>query len=141
MSDYEDNKLSRFNAGVALTERIDALQRAINAARFNPLATNPETMTMNYENMIAANDALFYEAWGKLKDDERELGQRIQKIIKRFLETNPPINKDANGKMQINKNNYKKLLELINFYERKNKEFLDGHNLNAPNFEDDDDML
>ena len=137
--DYEDNKQSRFNAGIALTERIDSLQRAINAARFNPLQTNQDTMTLNYEVMVSANEGLLAEAWAKLNKEEQALADKIRLTIRQVLEVYPPISQDKNGEAQLNPQNYQKFLELINFFEKKNKEFLDTHNLNAPNQDYDDD--
>ena len=32
------------------------------------------------------------------------------------------------------------MVELLDFYEKKNKEFLGNHNLNAPNSDDDDGL-
>ena len=76
----DGGKKSRFNAGVALTERIDALQRAINSARFNPIAMNMDTGTYNFMVMINANDGLLDEAWAKLSDKEKASGNRIKKL-------------------------------------------------------------
>jgi len=131
--EYNDEGLaSKFNAGVAMAERIDSLQRAINAARFNPLMPNPETGTFNYEIMISSNDGLFKEAWSKLTADERKIGDRIKKAVYKAIEMNPPIVKNSEG-LKINYQNYKKLLEMLDLYEKLNRQFLENHDLNAPN--------
>jgi len=134
----DDSKKSVFNAGVAQAERIDSLQRALNSARFNPIAQNPEVGKFNYEIMASACDGLFYEAWGKLTDTEKEEGQRIKTIIHSFIEHRAIISR-VNGEMVINKRNLSEFMVLIDLYEKKNKEYLDEHNLNSPSHEDDDD--
>lgn len=139
--DYEEEKQSKFNAGVALTERLDALQRANNAARFNPIMKNFETGTYNYEVMIASCDGLLNEAWDKLTKKEKELGLRLSKMIHKQIKYFPPIEMDDKGNVNINVNHYEKALQLIDFYEKKTKEWLGSHNLNSPNLEDDEDSL
>jgi hypothetical protein len=138
--EYEDQKKSKFNAGVALTERIDGLQCAINAARFNPLKVNFDTMTYNYEIMISANDGLLKEVWAKLSPKEQEFAERIRKAINNYMKSFPIISVTGEGKTSINQKNYARALELIDFYERMNKNFLDVHSLNAPDFEDDEGL-
>ena len=134
MSDEEENKQSKFNPGVALAERIDNLQKAINASRFNPLARNEEVGRYNYEIMISSLDGLFNEAWGKLKPDEKVLGERIQLLIKEFLKMNPIIVFN-NNQLRINKKNYESFLDILNLYERTIKEFLEAHALSSPNID------
>jgi len=136
----DEGRKSRFNAGVALTERIDALQRAINAARFNPIAMNMDTQTYNYMVMINANDGLLDEAWGKLSPDEKQKGSRIKLVIKDYVDMNPPIIK-VNGELSVNKKNYNGLMSLLDIYCKMIKDFLDKHNLNAPDDEWDDEGL
>jgi hypothetical protein len=136
---YEDTGgTSVFNAGILMTERIDSLQRAINAARFNPLAQNVEVGRFNYEIMVCANDGLLNECWSKLNAKEKVQGDRIRKIVITFLELNPII-VNANGETKVNRLNYKKFMELIDIYEKTNKIFLDAHRLNSPNVDDDDE--
>lgn len=137
MADYDDGKKSIFNAGIAQTERIDSLQRAINAARFNPLQINPETMTYNYEVLINANEGLLNEAWAKLTQEEQTKVLYIRKIIREFVKQYPPIYRNDKGEVDMNKENYDKLLQLLFIYEQANKELLDAHNLNAPNAEEE----
>jgi hypothetical protein len=139
MSMDEDRK-SKFNAGVALAERIDALQQAINGARFNPLAPNMETGRFNFEIMVSANDSLLNECWAKLNPTEKNKGDRVRKVVMMFLRMNPPITR-VNSELRVNKKNYENLMEILDIYEKMNKDFLDAHDLNAPNKEDDDDGL
>lgn len=138
--DYEDNRQSRFNAGVALAERVDALQRAINASKFNPIAQNFETGTFNFENMTTATDSLMHEAWGKLNKLEKEFCLRIMQLMRDYKKQFPPVKFDKNGNLQVNKMNYEKYLELQYYYERKAKEMLDAHALNAPDSDDDEGL-
>lgn len=139
MSFDEEDKKSRFNAGVALTERIDALQWAINSARFNPMNTNFETGTLNYEVMISANEGLFYEAWAKLNVYERKLGKKIKELIYEYLKIYPPVSIDDKGNKIINITNSEKIIKLLNFFEEMNKDFLDKHDLNAPSKDEDEE--
>jgi len=136
----DEGRKSRFNAGVALTERIDALQRAINSARFNPLAMNTDTGTYNYMVMINANDGLLDEAWAKLSPHEKIQGSKIKNLIKDFVELNPPIT-IFKGELTVNKKNLKGIMALLDMYCKMNKEFLDNHNLNAPDDEWDNEGL
>jgi hypothetical protein len=130
---------SLFNAGIALTERIDALQRAMNASRFNPLARNFDVGKFNYEVMITSLDGLLMEAWAKMSDPERKDAARIKNLVYNFLEVNPIIT-NQNGQTKINMQNYKKFMQLIDVYEKKVKIYLDGHNLNAPNMDEDEGL-
>lgn len=135
--DANENKKSVFNAGIAQTERIDALQRAINAARFNPLMKNFDTGTFNYEVMISSNEALLYEAWAKLNKDEKDRAERVRLTIIGFMKHHSPLIPNREGGLVLNTENYEKLLELLNLYEKMNKELLDAHNLNAPTAEEE----
>lgn len=137
---YDDEgRKSVFNAGVAQTERIDSLQRAINMARFNLLAVNPETGTFNYEITIAAIDGLLEEGKPKFQDKEKDNADKIRKLVHSFVEIFPPIANSQQG-WKISKDNYKKLTELLTFYESTIKEYLDAHNLNNPDSDDDEGL-
>lgn len=140
MSEDYDDKKSLFNAGIAQTERIDSIRRAIISSRFNPLSLNEDTGTFNYEVIISSCDILLNEAWAKLSPKEKILGENTRKLIRRFLEVNPPLKKTSAG-IRINNENYKKLLELLNYYEQLTQTFLDAHNLGNPNLEEDDDEI
>jgi hypothetical protein len=137
---YEEQRVSKFNAGLALVDRIDSLQRAINMARFNPLRLNMETGTYGYEIMVASNDSLINETWGKMSSKERKVAQRLRNTVHDFMRLYPPINVEKDGTNKINKENYQKLMELLNLYETKNKEFLDGHGMATPDYDDDDGL-
>jgi len=138
MEDY--GKKSVFNAGVAQTERIDNLQKAINYARFNPTFYNMDIGKFNYEILVASNDGLLAEVWSKLSTKERIVGERIRKAVTEYLEQNKIIYYH-NGEQKINLSNLKRFNELIILYERYNKDFLDVHNLNSPNMDDDEGEL
>lgn len=133
----EEGKKSLFNSGVAMTERIHALQQAINAARFNLTAYNYEVNKFNYEVMVSSNDGLLMEVWSKLTSDEQKKGERVRKLVSEFIRTFPIVYSN-NGEYKINNKNLEKFKQLIVMYEQMNKIFLDVHNLNSPNFEDDD---
>lgn len=137
----DSGKLSRFNAGIAQTIRIDDLQQKLNLARFNPLAQDLEIGRFNYEIMVSACDGLLQESWAKLSPKEKEEGDRLRKLVSLFIDVFPIYTQTKDGKTKVNYQNYRKFMELINLYEKKNKIFLDDHNLNAPNYEDDDDEL
>jgi len=138
MDEYEDRK-SRFNAGVALAERLDALQRAINAARYNPLMVNPETGTYNYENIYSSFHSLTDEAWGKLSDGEKQHCLRLLNVAEQYKKVCPPIKLDKNGTTKINAKNFEQYMNFLNHAVRKAKEFLDRHNFNAPDSDGDDE--
>ena len=139
MNEYnEGTKYSKFNAGVAQTERIHGLQIAINAAKFNPILKNMETGTFNYEIMIVSADCLVAEGWDKFTSDEQNLMSRMNTIIKNLNKYYPPILVNDNG-IKINKINYEKLLNFFELYERKIKELYGKHKLNAPSTDEDDD--
>lgn len=146
MPEDDDNKRSVFNAGVAQAERIDALQRAINAARFNPLAMNPETSTFNYEVMLASLDGLLKEAWGKMKeDDERPNAKKLKELVHNIAQFQPPVKRimsNGSSELAINIDNYRKLMKLMEIYENEIRDLLEIHELNSPNkdWDDDDDL-
>lgn len=123
---------------MAQAERIDALQRAMNAARFNPLAFNPEVSRFNYEIMQASQDGLLAECWAKLPEINQKEGQRMKVIVEKFLELNPIVTK-RNDEHIINRENYKKFLKIIDAYEKLNKVFLDITDLNSPSRDEEDD--
>lgn len=137
---YEDEgSKSRFNAGVALTERIDSLQRAINSAKFNMMTKNFETGTFNYENLVTALDNMISEGWGKFSDNEKKECIKFMNILNNLLEYLPPISTDKDGGVKINLDNYKNFKIFYGKCERRIKEFYDKHNLNAPSTDEDDD--
>jgi hypothetical protein len=89
--------------------------------------------------MVSACDGLLLEAWGKLKAEEKKRGDRLRKVVRNFLEMHPII-KEFQGEVRIDTSNLKKFNELIILYEQTMKVFLDDHNLNAPNYEDNDGL-
>lgn len=135
MDDYDyddDGKKSVFNAGVAQAERIDSLQRAINAARFNPLMMNPETGTFNYQVLIDSADNLISEGWGKFTDEERKQAALMLRVIKSYAEVFRPVEVDGEGKLQFNMKNYDRIMAYFTLLDRKIKELYDAHDLNSP---------
>jgi hypothetical protein len=141
VEEYEgDSKKSVFNAGVAQVQRIDSLQKAINASRFNPLMRNLEVGRFNYEIMISSNDALLFEAWSKLSSEEQKEGERIKSIIHEFIEFHPVVSQKNNGELIVIKENYKQFMELIDIYEKINKTLLEKHDLNSPSRDEDDEL-
>ncbi len=136
---YDDDRKSAFNAGVALAKRIDDLQQRLNLARFNPLAVNPMTGTLNFEVMIKACDGLISEAIGKMNDQEKLVAARIQEIIVMYQQCYPVVKHDKDGD-KINMTNFNKLFSFIKYYEVFAKTVLDNHNFNSPDFDSDDGL-
>src|SRR3990167_5266353 len=81
----ETNKLAVFNAGIAQSERIHHLQEQINLSRHNPFLINPMTMTYSFQNIISSLNGLLMEAWGKLNQGERALGNKLRQAIEIIL--------------------------------------------------------
>lgn len=135
MSDYEADRQSKFNAGVALAERIHGLQEAINAGKFNPLQFNPMTNTYNYQVMVVAAECLFAEAWGKLSPTERTEGIRVRTSIRSFIKYFPPIKFDKDGKTTLHVRNYEVLIRYMDIFEQLCKDLLESHSLNSPNID------
>lgn len=135
----EEGKKSIFNAGIAQVERIDELQKSMNMARFNPLMFNPVIGIFNYEVMIKSQDGLLEESWSKLTTPERDKGDKIKNLIHEFVEIKP-IFIESNTGLKINTENYKRFKKLIDIYAKNNKIFLDAHNLNSPNIDEDDEL-
>ena len=102
----EEGSKSFFNAGMAMAERIDGLQRAINAARFNPLALNGELQKYNYEIMCSSCDGLLKECWGKLTPTEKTEARKIKEATEGFLQYFPVIMKRKDD-IKINYENYR----------------------------------
>ena len=140
--DSQDSSKSQFNAGVAHVERIDALQRAINFCKMNPLARNIETGTFNFEVMVASADCLVAEGWEKFSPDERLTVERWDNYIKSFLRVKPLLRVSRTGELVINHKNYQQFLKDFAVYERILKEYYGIHELNSPskNREDDDEL-
>jgi hypothetical protein len=139
MSYDDEGTKSRFNAGVALTERIDALQRAINSAKFNPFMKNMETGTFNYENQITALDNMIAEGWGKFSMNEKKECLKFLNILNELNEFLPPLTMGKDGDYKIHLDNFKNFKSFFGYCERRIKEFYDMHNLNAPSTDEDDD--
>lgn len=143
MAYNESSKQSVFNAGVALAMRLDSLQTALNAARYNPQQFNLETETFNYQIMIDSLEALRMESWSKLDKPEKETLNQMSKLIKNFLESFSPIKQLSNqtGEKRFNWNmkNYNQLMQVLKIYEEQIKQALDAHSLNSPNKDDDDE--
>lgn len=140
----DDSKQSVFNAGVAFAERIDALQRAINAARFNPQSYNEETGTFNYQVIITSLHGLLMESWSKLDDEERIILVRYDNMINLMTELFPIVTStktENENNFFWNYENYKRLMVILNLHEKNIKDALDNHSLNSPNRDDDDEGL
>lgn len=140
----ENSKQSLFNAGVAQAERIDSLQRAINAARYNPMDINIETKTFNYQIILSSLNGLLMESWSKLTTTEKKEIRRTRELIDKYIKNYPPISmansvRDGN-EYQWNLDNYDRLLTLLKIYETQIKDVLDAHSLNSPDKEDDDGL-
>ncbi len=136
--DSDDIKKSKFNAGVAHAERIDALQRAINVAKFNPLGQNGETGTFNYQVMMSGADCLVAEGWEKFTPKEKIVMAKMTKIMKGLHKHFPPMDSDRHGQLIINQKNYEGFLNFFEIYERKLKELYGEHHLNSPSKDEDD---
>lgn len=141
----DEGKKSVFNAGVAQAERIDALQRAINYARFNILMPNPDTGTYNYQIIIDSLNGLAMEVWSKASVKEQKIINRVSNLTMMFVSANPPVKKVIkNGEEaeEIDDDNLTKLRMILTLYERVIRDALDEHNLNSPNkdWDDDDDF-
>ena len=64
----------------------------------------------------------------------------MQNLLGKFVKLRPPIAK-VNNELKVNNKNYEELLKLLDIYEKMIKTFLDTHDLNAPNREEDDEGL
>lgn len=144
---YENSEgvKSQFNAGVALTQRIDSLQRAINAARYNPFAINPETMTYNWQVMIDSLNGLYQEGRPKFTDAEQKDCEQIRGVVDKLIEFSPPVMTQTQGRygtqrQSVDYESWTKLKKLLTIYEQKLRQYFDVHNLNSPNREDDDGL-
>jgi hypothetical protein len=111
----------------------------MNMARLNPLSMHHETGTYNYEVMLHAQDGLLAEAWAKMNAKEKMEADRIKDLIHSIIQKKPIFIQTATG-LNFRADNYQRFMDLINLYERKNKEFLDTHNLNSPNADDDEGL-
>lgn len=137
----EESKISKFNAGVAQAERIDALQRAINSARYNLQMVNQDTQTFNFEVVLSSLDGLMMEGWSKATLTEQEMMQRFSNLIRNAMKLHPPVRiinqkgQEIPIKMHGDFENFCKLLSL---YERLIKEVFEEHDLNAPSMKDFD---
>lgn len=135
----EEGKKSYFNAGMAQADRVDMLQRILNDARFNIMMINPIYGRFNYEVMVTSCDGLLKECWGKLSDKEKAEGLRIKNLISSYLNSNPIVIGNGNGESKVNNNNLKVFQKFFELYENKMRDFLEAHDMNSPNKEEEDD--
>lgn len=138
--DYEEVSKSKFNAGVAHTERLDALQRAINQAKFNPYVINTDTGTYNYEVMISACDCLVAEGWDKFDKKEKKKISRMNEALRNLMKEYPIISYGDETPI-INPINYERFWILFQVMERYLKVLYGKHHLNSPTIDYDDEGL
>lgn len=141
----EGGSNSRFNAAVAQMERIDSLQRAMNAARFNRFLVNEETMTYNYQVTISSIKGLYQEISKKLTDKEiKEFKSKLKKV-EYLLEKYPPIiaiNKGRDNQVQVAVDSVaSKLFESeLDELEELIRNLADSHGYNSPDDDDDEGL-
>ena len=143
--DDEESKQSVFNAGVAKAERIDSLQRALNASRFNLTLPNFDTGTYNYDVMLTCLETLRLEAWAKGTKVERVYLDKIRKHIDEIKEKYCPYKECYNidGERELVWDNKKLniIKKILVRYEEIIRDVLDAHALDAPNKDYDDDYI
>ena len=133
---------SLFNAGIAQVMRLDKLQQAMNAARFNLKAINMETGTYNYECFINAAKCAFDEIWPKLSDKEKKEGSSLIKTAEDIIRYKSPYESCSNKgetKHLFNKKSYENMEDLIDIISRRLRELMDAHDFNSPSKDEDDD--
>ncbi len=136
---------SRFNAAIAQMERIDSLQRAMNAARFNKFLVNEETMTYNYQVTISSIKGLYQEISKKLSDKEKKEFNRKLKKVEYLLSKYPPvvsINKGRLNQLQtvIDSVASKIFEEELDNLEEYIRNLADSHGYNSPDDDDDEGL-
>lgn len=140
--DEGDGSKSMFNAGVAQTVRLDRLQQAMNAARFNLKAINMETGTYNYECFLNAASNAVDEVWPKLDADEKKNIKKLIDTSIQLIRLHPPYESyysKGETKQTFNAKNYYELETLIMIISRRVREILDAHDFNSPSKDADAD--
>ncbi len=94
----EDNRVSKFNAGLLQMERIHELFRSVNLASLHPTTKNVETGMYGYEVAYSALGSLFMEASGKLNKKQIESFKGLRKQIHSFMLNHTIMKKKVNQK-------------------------------------------
>lgn len=143
--DYNEDKQSKFNAGVALAERIAGLQSALNAVRYNLQQFNMETNTYNFQIFADSLDGLMKEVWSKANKGEKVILEQLNNLVRSSLKYRSPLEeyRDLQGNTQLawNFENLEAMRKLFDIYEKELRIALDTHKLNSPNIDDDDEGL
>ena len=143
MAEEGSNK-SKFNAGVALAERIDAMQKAINMSRFNLTAFNPDTGTRNYQVILCSIDSLKSECSSKATPTEKDMMNKLSLIAHTIMSDSDlsPIQIhyiDDQPEEIIIQPNLDRIKRILDYYEDNVKLVLEAHDLNSPNKQEEDD--
>ena len=135
-NNYEDdNKMSKFNAGLLQMNRLHNLQEHLNKSNINPLAFDDAYGSYNYEIIVVTCTNIVEEAGGKLSPTEKTIALLMREKVNELLKKYPihEIKKHPNGnKMRVNEMNWKFMKEIIFKYEDYARGLLDKHNLNSP---------
>ena len=133
---------SKFNAGVLQIQRIHKLQDTINIANTNALAFNMEYGVWNYELIISCLDSLYHEIRPKLGKEEKENGDSMQSLIRKYFADYPIYKEEEDVRthkkdMVLSSINWKVHKVYLVKYERMVRQMLDKHEFNSPSYEDD----
>jgi len=135
----ESGYVSAWNEGALQIRRLDIEQAESNFLNTDLLAIHPIFNKPNYLVIFEKIRNLFKEASSKLTKNEKELGLRYIKVIEDAFECFPIYEEKTYNnlsgvrkKRKLNKENFKKIKELLFRFELLIRKFLEEHNLTAP---------
>lgn len=134
-----DQKAS-FHEGYEQVTRIGELKNDINKVRKNPLAFNTETNCYNYEVYFSDLCSLFYEGNAKFNETEQKQVLYLKKLVEDTFLFFPPhktvIKESTRKRVTVVKTeNWRKVREMLEVFERYILQKLDAHGLGNPDVE------
>lgn len=132
-----EGKVSKYNTGLFLTERLHHLQDHLNVCNSNLLIKN-KVGVYGYQMVATILHSLMAEGFPKMgKEEQREIlefKKKVENILK--LPCIRTVYRDNKPIQQIHKENWEKVKDTLFQYELKIRCLLDKHGLSSPDVED-----
>jgi len=143
--DYNDEaggSVSEWHEGTFKNIRLHEAQEIINSSKINPLAKRG--LNWNYEMWIYGLEILYGEGYSKYDKEEINEVEKVRKLLSDSLNyfpvykmlTNDGIGSSSHS-FKVNWDNWEKIKNLIEIFERRIKKFNDIHGLSTKNVDYD----
>lgn len=147
LDDYGERMQSKFSEAWLKMARLDKLQDTINGCWISPLDYNEKLGNYNYMIIIACDDGLLKEIYGKLTDEEKknidDLRNAIRAMIKKYPIHEPIRDMTTNKRdFKINQKVWLVFADWLDKYDKEIRVLIDKTGYGTANKEmyDDDDF-